>query len=142
MLGLNTGRFLGMKSETRGVGAFQGDVWHRSHYADLAFGSDPAIDDERTFPGPWTFDEIPQGYRVLDADNRVLAYVLASTQIQEDRSEEPTQDEAWRIARLISSLPDLRRESPTRCLRRSWWEMVYGWLRQGTHERTSTPGVA
>ena len=97
---------------------------------------------ERTFPGPWTFDEIPQGYRVLDADNRVLAYVLASTQIQEDRSKEPTQDEAWRIARLISSLPDLRRESPTRCLRRSWRDMVYGWLRQGTHERTSTPGVA
>ena len=131
-----------MNSETRGVGAFQGDVWHRSHYADLAFGSDPAIDDERTFPGPRTFDEIPQGYRVLDADNRVLAYVLASTQIQEDRSKEPTQDEAWRIARLISSLPDLRRESPTRCLRRSWRDMVYGWLRQGTHERTSTPGVA
>jgi hypothetical protein len=51
MLGLNTGRFLGINSETRGVGAFQGDVWHRSHYADLAFGSDPAIDDERTFPG-------------------------------------------------------------------------------------------
>jgi hypothetical protein len=142
MLGLDTGRLLGMNSETRGVGAFQGDVWHRSHYADLAFGSDPAIDDERMFPGPWTFDEIPQGYRVLDADNRVLAYVLASTQIQEDRSEEPTQDEAWRIARLISSLPDLRRESPTRCLRQSWWEVVYGWLRQGTHERTSTPGVA
>jgi hypothetical protein len=59
-----------MNSETRGVGAFQGDVCHRSHYPDLAFGSDPAIDDERTFPGPWTFDEIPQGYRVLDADNR------------------------------------------------------------------------
>ena len=67
---------------------------------DLAFGSDPAIDDERMFPGPWTFDEIPQGYRVLDADNRVLAYVLASTQTEEDRSEEPTQDEAWRIARV------------------------------------------
>jgi hypothetical protein len=72
------------------------------------------IRDPLTFPGPWTFDEIPQGYRVLDADNRVLAYVLASTRIQEDRSEEPTQDEAWRIARLISSLPDLRIESPTR----------------------------
>ena len=87
MLGLNTGRFLGMNSETRGVGAFQGDVWHRSHYADLAFGSDPAIDDERMFPGPWTFDEIPQGYRVLDANRRVIAYVVARDPSGIDRSE-------------------------------------------------------
>jgi hypothetical protein len=32
--------------------------------------------DERTFPGPWSFDEIPQGYRVLDANRRVIAYVV------------------------------------------------------------------
>jgi hypothetical protein len=66
-----------MNSETRGVGAFLGDVWHRSHYADLAFGSDPAIDDERTFPG-------------CSMQTTGFWPVLASTQIQEDRSEEPT----------------------------------------------------
>jgi hypothetical protein len=29
------------------------------------------------FQGPWSFDETPQGYRVLDAKGRVLAYVVA-----------------------------------------------------------------
>jgi hypothetical protein len=28
--------------------------------------SDPAM-DERSFPAPWRFEEIPEGYRVLDA---------------------------------------------------------------------------
>ena len=47
--------------------------------------SDPAM-DERSFPAPWHFEEIPEGYRVLDANDRVLAYVVASDQPAEDQS--------------------------------------------------------
>jgi hypothetical protein len=39
-----------------------------------------SIMDERSFPGPWYFEEISEGYRVLDANDRVLAYVVASDQ--------------------------------------------------------------
>jgi hypothetical protein len=68
--------------------------------------SDPAM-DERSFPAPWHFEEIPEGYRVLDANDRILAYVVASDQPAEDQSKGLTRDEAWRIARVILSLPEL-----------------------------------
>jgi NAD(P)-dependent dehydrogenase (short-subunit alcohol dehydrogenase family) len=45
--------------------------------------------DERSFPAPWHFEEIPEGYRVLDANDRVLAYVVASDQPAEDRHTRP-----------------------------------------------------
>jgi hypothetical protein len=70
--------------------------------------SDPAM-DERSFPAPWHFEEIPQGYRVLDANDRVLAYVIGSDQPTEGQSKGLTREEAWRIAGIISSLPDLIR---------------------------------
>jgi hypothetical protein len=69
--------------------------------------------DERTFPGPWSFDEIPQGYRVLDANRRVIAYVVARDPSGIDRSEGLTREEAWRVARIISSLPKLAKETGT-----------------------------
>jgi len=62
--------------------------------------------DERSFPAPWRFDEIPEGYRVLDASGRILAYVVAS-QSAEGQSKGLTRDEAQRIARVIASLPDV-----------------------------------
>jgi hypothetical protein len=61
-------------------------VWKSSHYPAPVFVSDTAM-DERTFPGPWSFDEIPQGYRVLDANRRVIAYVVARDPSGIDRSE-------------------------------------------------------
>src|SRR6516164_3737975 len=63
--------------------------------------------DERTFPGPWRVDRIPQGYRVFDANHHVLAYVVTADQGTKDASGGLTLEEARRIARVISSLPDL-----------------------------------
>ena len=90
--------------------------------------------DERTFPGPWSFDEIPQGYRVLDANRRVVAYVVARDPSGIDRSEGLTREEAWRVARIISSLPKLAKETGTGRGKQSWWK----WLTRRSarsHER-------
>jgi hypothetical protein len=80
--------------------------------------------DERTFPGPWSFDEIPQGYRVLDANRRVIAYVVARDPSGIDRSEGLTREEAWRVARIISSLPKLAKETGTGRGKQSWWKWL------------------
>jgi hypothetical protein len=82
--------------------------------------------DERTFPGPWSVDQIPQGYRIFDANRRVLAYVVTGDQGTKNHSEGLTLQEAGRIARVISSLPDLITPSPNRRIKRSWWKSVRG----------------
>jgi hypothetical protein len=63
--------------------------------------------DERSFPAPWRLEEILEGYRILDANDCVLAYVVARDQRAEDQAKGLSRDEAWRIARVISSLPDV-----------------------------------
>jgi hypothetical protein len=79
--------------------------------------------DERTFPAPWSAEEISQGYRVLDAKQRVLAYVVTA---DEGTDMGLTPEEARRIARVISSLPELIPESPTGRTKHSWWKSVRG----------------
>jgi hypothetical protein len=51
--------------------------------------------DERKFPAPWRLESIPEGYRVLDANGIVLAYVVA-------QAGGLTLDEARRIAGVIT----------------------------------------
>jgi hypothetical protein len=106
-----------MHSHSRGVDAFQDDVWQSR--------DNPAARDERTFPGPWSVNQIPQGYRVLDANHRVLAYVVTDDKDTKNKSS-LTLEEAWRIARVISSLPDLIPESPTRRTKWSLWKSMRG----------------
>jgi hypothetical protein len=61
--------------------------------------------DERIFPAPWRFDEIREGYRVLDANGIVLAYVVARDPSVRGQASGLTRDEARRIAGVISSMP-------------------------------------
>jgi len=75
----------------------------------------------RIFPSPWRFEEFRDGYRILDANDRVLAYVVASQQIADIESKGLTLDEAWRLARVIAGLPDLIQGTPPDHTKRSWW---------------------
>jgi hypothetical protein len=114
-----------MNSQSRGVGEFHDNVWQSTDYPIPVFACEAGRDD-RTFPGPWNIDQIPQGYRVLDANHRVLAYVVTSDQGTKHQSGGLTPEEARRIARVISSLPDLITESPAGRTKRSWWKSMRG----------------
>jgi hypothetical protein len=107
------------------VSEFQDDGWQSTDQDSPVFTGEAGT-DERTFPGPWSIDEIPQGYRVFDANRRVLAYVVTGDQGTRNHSEGLTLDEAHRIARVISSLPDLIPESPAPPIKRSWWKSMRG----------------
>ena len=64
-------------------------------------------ESERRFPAPWSTQEIPGGYKVLDA-GQALAYVYARDgKAQADVALVLTMDEARRIAKNIAKLPDL-----------------------------------
>ena len=62
---------------------------------------------ERSFPAPWRIEAIPEGYRVLDANGIVLAYVVAHISSGEAPVGDLTLDEARRIADVISNIPAL-----------------------------------
>jgi hypothetical protein len=50
------------------------------------------------FPPPWTVEQIPCGYKVLDANGQSLAYVYGrETQANADTAQVLTMDEARRI---------------------------------------------
>jgi hypothetical protein len=56
----------------------------------------------RGFPPPWTVEQIPGGYKVLDANGQGLAYVYG----RETKADAVlTMDEARRIASNIAKLP-------------------------------------
>jgi hypothetical protein len=60
----------------------------------------------RRFPKPWSVESMSSGYRVIDANSVVLAHVHG----QADGAiavSETTNDEARRISKLISRLPEL-----------------------------------
>ena len=60
------------------------------------------------FPAPWTAEQIPGGFKVVDATGQALAYVYArETQAQADIAHVLTTDEARRIAANITKLPGL-----------------------------------
>ena len=53
----------------------------------------------RRFPAPWTAQETPGGYKVVDATGQALAYVYArETKQQADTAKVLTMDETRRIA--------------------------------------------
>jgi hypothetical protein len=62
----------------------------------------------RRFPKRWTVESIPSGYRVIDANGIVLAHVYGQPNgaiaLSDSRL---TNDEARRVSKLISRLPEL-----------------------------------
>jgi hypothetical protein len=62
----------------------------------------------RRFPKLWSVEPMPGGYRVIDANGVVLAYVYGQPEGAIAVSETPlTSDEARRISKLIFRLPEL-----------------------------------
>jgi hypothetical protein len=63
---------------------------------------------ERRFPPPWSVEQIPGGFKVLDANGQSLAYVYGrETTADADIAKVLTEDEARRIASNIAKLPTL-----------------------------------
>jgi hypothetical protein len=58
----------------------------------------------RRFPAPWTVEQIPGGFKVVDATGQSLAYVYADNRQIVNAL---TEDEARRIAANIAKLPTL-----------------------------------
>ena len=64
----------------------------------------------RRFPAPWQVEQIPGGYKVVDASGQALAYIYArETKAQAANAKVLTVDEARRIAVTVSKLPELMR---------------------------------
>ena len=62
----------------------------------------------RRFPAPWQVEQIPGGYKVLDASGHALAYFYArETKAQADIAKVLTFDEARRIAVNVAKQPEL-----------------------------------
>ena len=62
----------------------------------------------RRFPPPWTIEQIPGGFKVIDANGQSLAYVYSRDNDSDALiSNVLTTDEARRIAANISKLPEL-----------------------------------
>ena len=63
---------------------------------------------QRRFPRPWSFEPIPGGYRVIDANGVALAHIYGEPpQAVAASPNRLTDDEAEKIARLIARLPEL-----------------------------------
>jgi hypothetical protein len=62
----------------------------------------------RRFPAPWQVEQIPGGFKVLDASGQALVYIYArETREQADIAKVLTFDEARRIAANVAKLPEL-----------------------------------
>ena len=62
----------------------------------------------RRLPAPWQVDQIPGGYKVLDANGQAPAYIYArDTKTQADIAKLLTFDEVRRIAVQVAKLPRL-----------------------------------
>jgi hypothetical protein len=62
----------------------------------------------RRFPPPWNVEPLDAGYKVVDANGQVLAYVYGLDDSRDARiAKALTGDEARRIASNIAKLPSL-----------------------------------
>jgi len=62
----------------------------------------------RLFPAPWTVEPLDGGYKVVDANGQVLAYVYGIDDLRDARiAQSLTRDEARRVASNIAKLPTL-----------------------------------
>jgi len=62
----------------------------------------------RRFPPPWTVEQIPGGYKVLDANGQSLAYVyVREKKVDADIAAALTMDEGRRMASNIAKLANL-----------------------------------
>lgn len=63
----------------------------------------------RRFPAPWTVEEIPGGYKVVDANKVPLAYVYANTSLDAgvNAYDKLSWQEALTVANGLSRYPDL-----------------------------------
>jgi hypothetical protein len=67
----------------------------------------------RRFPPPWRVEQIPGGYKVLDAHGQSLAYLYGREMTAEaDIAHVLTMDEARRIASNIAKLPNYLAANP------------------------------
>jgi hypothetical protein len=67
----------------------------------------------RRLPAPWTVEQIPGGFKVVDATGQSLAYVYGrDTLADADTANVLTMDEARRIAANIAKLPKLLAVNP------------------------------
>ena len=67
----------------------------------------------RRFPAPWTVEQMPGGFKVLDATGQALVYVYArETKQQAEMAKVLTFDEAQRIAVNVAKRPELLAVSP------------------------------
>jgi len=66
-------------------------------------------DQTRRFPAPWRVEDLPGGFKVVDANGIALAYCYARDDLtlKTGGGEWLTTDEARRIAAGIARLPEL-----------------------------------
>jgi hypothetical protein len=65
------------------------------------------------FPAPWTVEQIPGGYKVMDAAGQSLAYVYGrETRADADTAKVLTMDEARRVAANFAKLPNYLPANP------------------------------
>ena len=76
------------------------------HHAAMVLSTSPI--SMRRFPPPWTIEQIPGGFKVIDANGQSLAYVYSRDNDSDALiSNVLTTDEARRIASNIAKLPRL-----------------------------------